>query len=70
MKEKIAKPKKYRQNSVPTHFHPRSLARKVIHNKLMLEGASGVNKVAPGTTQSPFARQWRSEADLIANDMN
>ena len=67
MKEKIAKPKKYQQNKEATsHFHPRGLARSIVHAAWASAGASGMNKVKPGTTQSPFARNWRSEADEIA----
>lgn len=67
MKEKTAKPKKFQQNTeVKTHFHPRSLARAIVHNQAALMGATGVNKVQPGTTQSPFARNWRGEADEFA----
>ena len=67
MKEKIAKPKKFQQNhEVTTHYHPRSLARAICHNHMAIMGATGVNKVKPGTTQSPFARLWRGEADAFA----
>lgn len=68
MKEKIAKPRKFQQNTeVKTHFHPRGLARAVIHNQAALQGATGINKVKPGTTQSPFARFWRDEADELVS---
>lgn len=45
--------------------HPRSLARGIIHDRLYRAGASGVNKVHPGTTQSNFAKHWRDEAEAI-----
>lgn len=67
MRKKIAKPKKYRQNrDVTKHYHPRWLARAVVHNRLEKMGASGVNQKAPGTTQSMFAQHWRDEADVIS----
>jgi hypothetical protein len=71
MKEKTAKPKKFRQNTaVANHFHPRGLARAIVHSQLAIAGASGVNKVKPGTTQSPFAAHWREEADEFAKRKN
>ena len=67
MKQKNAKPKKYRQNKEATqHFHPRWLARSIVHDRLKRAGATGVNKVAPGATQSQFAQHWRDNAELIA----
>lgn len=67
-REKIAKPKKFRQNrEVKQHFHPRHLARSVVHNRLERAEVTGANKVIPGATQSAFARNWRNEADLIAS---
>lgn len=46
-------------------FHPRRLARGIIHSRLARAKASGVNKVAPGTTQSKFAQHWRDEAEMV-----
>ena len=67
MKQKIAKQKKYQQNKEATqHFHPRWLARAIVHDRLYRAGASGVNKVVPGATQSRFAQHWRDEAELVA----
>ena len=66
MKQKIAKPKKFQQNrDVKEHYHPRGLARAVVHNTLKREGATGVNKIVPGSTQSPFATRWRDTADYL-----
>lgn len=66
-REKIAKPKKYRQNTeVTTHFHPRRLARGIAHDMAVRADVYGINQVQPGTTQSPFARNWRTEADRFA----
>ena len=65
-KVKVPKPKKYRQNKVDKHFHPRGLARAIVHNKLTFSEMSGQNKVKPGTTQSPFALHWREEAETFA----
>lgn len=48
------------------HFHPRRLARGIVHKMAERAEATGVNKVAPGVTQSPFARNWRNEADRFA----
>lgn len=66
MKEKNARPKKYRQNNVKQHFHPRGLARSVVHSMMAREDMYGVNKVAPGGTQSAFGKSWRAEADRFA----
>ena len=51
------------QREAEQHFHPRWLARAIAHNVLANEGASGVNKCAPGTTQSPFSKSWRQIAE-------
>lgn len=51
------------QREAGQHFHPRNLARSIAHSMLAREGASGVNKCAPGTTQSPFSQTWRRIAD-------
>ena len=48
------------------HFHPRSLARGIIHSRLKSADVYGANQVHPGTTQSAFARNWRNEAETIA----
>lgn len=58
--------KKQRPNKTENHFHPRSLARAVAHHRLEKAEASGVNKVKPGATQSPFARTWRNIAEQVA----
>ena len=56
--------KKNRPNTAATtHLHPRGFARAVLHNQLAMKGATGVNKVVPGTTQSKFSSYWRSEAE-------
>ena len=69
MKEKIAKPKKFQQNTeVKQHYHPRNLARAIVHNAWAMAGAAGMNQVKPGTTQSPFSAHWRGEADMIARE--
>lgn len=66
-REKFSKPKKFQQNTeVTTHFHPRRLARGIIHSRLKAADIYGVNQVKPGTIQSPFARNWREEADIFA----
>ena len=67
MREKIAKPKKFRQNTeVTTHFHPRRLARAIVHSRIASADVYGANKVKHGTTQRAFARNWRTEADIFA----
>ena len=66
MKQKIAKPRKFRQNQVDRHYHPRWLARKIVHSQMEAAGATGVNSVAPGVTQSMFAQRWRDEAESFA----
>lgn len=45
-------------------FHPRGLARAVVHSQLKTSGATGVNK--PGmSVNSNFAKHWRDEAAAI-----
>jgi len=69
MKQKTSKPKKFRQNTeVKQHFHPRFLARAVVHNMMAHDDMSGVNKVRPGTVQSAFSKNWRNIADRIAEE--
>ena len=68
-REKIAKPKKFKQVHQNEHYHPRSLARKIVHNKLAFSEMYGMNKVKPGATQSMFATHWRNEADVFARDV-
>lgn len=66
-REKCPKPRKYRQNTdVKQHFHPRWLARAVVHNQMAHNDIFGMNKVRPGATQSAFAQHWRDEAEMIA----
>ena len=68
-KQKIPKPKKYQQNhEVKQHFHPRSLARSIVHSRMANSDMFGVNKVRPGTTQSYFSRLWRKDAAMFARD--
>ena len=56
------------QREAGTAFHPRGLARKIVHTTLERGGATGLNKVVQGSTQSPFATRWRDHAeDLFAN---
>ena len=57
--------KKNRPAQNVTHFHPRRLARGIIHSRLERAGATGVNKVAPGAKQSKFAQYWRDEAEMV-----
>ena len=54
------------QREATSHFHPRGLARAIVHNCMAKADMSGVNKVKPGTTQSPFAVSWRRDAERIA----
>lgn len=68
MKQKIAKPKKFKQNTdVTEHYHPRWMARKIVQNTLKREGTTGLNKTDPerGITQSHFATSWRDRADYL-----
>lgn len=60
-----AETRKY-QREERGQFHPRSLARAVVHNMMAHDDMSGVNKVVPGTTQSPFAKNWRNIAERIS----
>lgn len=69
MREKISKPKKFRQNTEEKrHFHPRILARGIVHRQMERQEMTGVNKVKPGATQSPFALNWRNYAEAFANE--
>ena len=66
-REKIAKPKKFRQNTdVTVHFHPRRLARGIVHSRIASADVYGANQKQPGATQSAFARNWRVEAETFA----
>lgn len=53
------------QREAGTSFHPRGLARKVAHKQMERDGGTGLNKVVPGGTQSPFATRWRDTADYL-----
>lgn len=53
------------QRDAEKHFSPRRLARGIIHSRLKAADVYGVNQVKPGTIQSPFARNWREEADSV-----
>lgn len=67
-REKIAKPKKFQQNhDVEAHYHPRRLARGIVHSRLKSADVYGANQVQPGASQSAFARNWRREADVFAS---
>jgi hypothetical protein len=66
-KQKIPKPKKFRQNhEVTEHFHPRGLARTIARNQLMSEGYTRLNRVPKnmngGEARSTFAKVWREAA--------
>ena len=54
------------QREAKGHFHPRELARAVVHNRIARQDIFGANKVRPGQTQSNFAKNWRTEADMFA----
>ena len=54
------------QSEAAQHFHPRRLARGIVHKMAERAEVSGINKVQPGATQSPFARNWRLEAERFA----
>ena len=53
------------QREAEKHFSPRHLARGIIHSRLKAADIYGVNQVKPGTVQSPFAMNWREEADSV-----
>lgn len=61
----MRKGKKNRPVQTAVHFHPRRLARGIIHSRFERAGATGVNQVVPGTDQSNFARRWRDEAAMV-----
>ena len=54
------------QSEAVQHFHPRKLARGIVHKMAERSDVFGVNQKHPGTTQSPFARNWRNEAERFA----
>ena len=54
------------QREAERHFHPRKLARGIVHSRLQAAEVYGANQVQPGATQSPFARNWRTEAESFA----
>ena len=69
-REKIAKPKKFQQNNgVKQHFHPRGLARGIVHRRMENAEMYGVNKVRPGADKSPFAKAWRKDAGMFAREI-
>lgn len=53
------------QREAGNSFHPRGLARHVAHKQMERYGGTGLNKVVPGGTQSPFATRWRDMAESI-----
>ena len=57
------------QREAKQHFHPRALARAIAHRRAENSEISGINKVAPGATQSPFARTWRRDAEMFAREV-
>ena len=54
------------QREAKGQFHPRSLARSIVHSRVAAKDIFGVNKVHPGQTQSTFAKLWREEAETFA----
>lgn len=56
------------QREARSHFHPRSLARGIVHARVVKKEIFGVNKVHPGQTQSTFAKLWREEAEQFASE--
>ena len=57
------------QREAKQHFHPRALARAIAHSRAAHSDISGINKVTPGTTQSAFARTWRTDAEMFAREV-
>ena len=55
------------QREAQGRFHPRGLARAIVHSQMSHSDMSGVNKVHPGTTQSAFAQGWRKLAERFAS---
>ena len=62
-----AETRKHQREAVG-QFHPRGLARAVVHSMMAHEDMSRVNKVPQGGTQSAFAKNWRNVAGRIASD--
>lgn len=56
------------QREARGQFHPRSLARAVVHSMMARDDIGSVNKVRPGATQSAFSKNWRNFAERIAAD--
>ena len=54
------------QAEATTHFHPRKLARGIVHSRIASADVYGANQKQPGATQSAFARNWRVEAEIFA----
>lgn len=54
------------QREARGQFHPRGLARAVVHRMMEREEIGGINKIHPGATRSPFSRNWRNVAERIA----
>ena len=56
------------QREARGQFHPRGLARSVVHNMMAHDDMFGVNKVKPGSDRSAFSKNWRNIAERIATD--
>ena len=54
------------QREARGQFHPRELARTVVHSMMNREELGGVNRKKPGVEQSPFAKNWRNIAERIS----
>lgn len=61
---------RHQKETIGMMFHPRWLARSIVHSMWARAGATGMNKVKPGTTQSPFAVHWRDEIDTFTSKKN
>ena len=49
-------------------FHPRGLARAVVHSMMARDDIGGVNKPKLEGGQSPFSKNWRNIAERISAD--
>ena len=54
------------QREAQGQFHPRGLARAVVHHMMEREEFGGINKVRPGAEKSAFAKNWRNIAGRIS----
>ena len=55
------------QREAKGKFHPRGLARAVVHNMMARDDIGNVNQGKAIGAQSPFAKNWRNIAERISS---